>query len=407
MTKNKFYISNSKIFLILFPYKFREFDYYKHELAYLKKIPKLKVIIHDLSGVVNSKQFNDCWMNASHISAVKFFSLVKWIFDFIKIINKNKRIIVYNHVECINFSSFIIYCIIKIYNLPILAAFSPQIAVIRTKKNYYYVISKLLNNFFKIKYIYFYANFYIFSFLNKFIKFSKIILLKAGSGKLSNAIHGNVEYLNFNSFDISNHLILNNKKNLIQKNYILFLDTPTPYFKGDRYILGEHYKKNEIENWYNNLVTFFNNLENILNSRIIIIPHHKNKGFKNPYFNKFEINHENDAVIRLSPNCKFIISKGSTAISSAIINYKPLLFIYSSWYKKDKNYISNLFYLTKLLESKAINIDKYTDKQIFNSLYFNKKKYDLYKYKYLTHKNTENTPNYKIIEDLIKNFFNE
>ena len=82
-----------------------------------------------------------------------------------------------------------------------------------------------------------------------------------------------------------------------------------------------------------------------------------------------------------------------------------MLFIYSSWYKKDKNYIGNLFYLTKLLESKAINIDKYTDKQIFNSLYFNKKKYDLYKYKYLTHKNTENTPNYKIIKDLIKKNF--
>ena len=406
MTQNQFYNSKRKIFLILSHYKFREFDYYKHELAYLKKIPKLKVIIHDLSGVVNNKQFNDCWMNPSHISAVKFFSLVRWIFDFIKIINKNKNILIYNKIECINFSSFIIYCILKIYNLPILVAVSPQIASAQIKKDYYYFISKLLNNFFKIRLIYFYTNFHIFSFLNRFIKFSKIISLKSGYGKTNNFIHGNIEYLNSNSFDASNHLTLKNKKNLIQKNYILYLDSPTPYFKGDRYILGEYYKKNEIENWYYNLVIFFNNLENIFNSKIIIIPHHKNKGFENTYFNQFEINHKNDASIRLSANCKFIISKGSTAISSAIINYKPIIFIYSSWYKNNKNYIKNLFYLTKLLDAKAINIEKYIDKEISNSLSVNKKKYDLYKYKFLTHKNIENTPNYKIIKDVIKKIFN-
>jgi hypothetical protein len=396
-------VTKNKIFLILFHYKFRKFDYYKNEIKYLKKIPKLKVIIHDLSSVVNRKPINRTWMNASHSSAIKFFSLSGWIFDFLKIINKNKNILIYNNIECVNFSSFIIYCILKINNIPMLVASSPQLAGPKIKKNYYYFISKLSNNFFKIRLLYFYTNFHIFSFLNKFIKFSKIISLKVGSKEPNVTIHGNIKYINFNSFDVSNHLLLNNKKNTIQKNYILYLDSPTPYFKGDRYLLGEYYKKNEIENWYNNLVTFFNNLENISNSKIIIIPHHKNKGFRNPYFNKFEINHKNDASIRLSVNCKFIISKGSTAISSAIINYKPLVLIYSSWYKNNKNYISSLFYLSKLLGLNPINIDKYRDKEIFNTLTVNKKKYDLYKYRYLTHKNIENIPNYKIIKNLIKN----
>lgn len=403
MTKKKNYNSKNKILLILFHYKFRKFDYYKNEINYLKRISKLKVIIHDLSEVVNRKLVNETWMNASHSSAIKFFSLARWIFDFLKIINKNKNILIYNNIECINFSSFFVYCILKICNLPILVTSSPQIVAVQIKKDYNYFISKLLNNFFKIRLLYFYTNFHIFRFLNRFIKFSKIISLKAGSEETNVTIHGNIEYINFNSFDFSNHLLLNNQRNTIKKNYILYLDSPTPYFKGDRYILGEYYKKNEIKNWYNSLVIFFNNLENIFNSKIIIIPHHKNKGFKNPYFNKFEINHKNDASVRLSASCKFIISKGSTAISSAIINYKPIVFIYSSWYKKNKNYMSSLFYLTKLLELKMINIDKYIDKKIFNSLTVNKKKYDLYKYKFLTHKNVENIPNYKIMKNLIKN----
>jgi len=405
LSQKNFYNTKNNILLILFHYKFREFDYYKHELVYLKKIPRLKVIIHDLSGVVNSKRVNDTWMNVSHTSAIKFFSLFRWIFDFVKIIKKNKCILVYNQIECINFQSFIIYCILKFYSLPILIAPSPQVVDIQFKKNFYNIILKILKNFFNIRFIYFYTNFYIFNYLKKFIKFYKIISLKAGHVKENPFMYGNILYLNSNSFDVSNHLLLNNKKNLIPKNYIIYLDSPTPYFKGDRYILGEYYKKNEIENWYNNLVIFFNNLENIFNSRIIIIPHHKNKGFKNSYFNQFETNHENDATIRLTANCKFIISKGSTAISSAIINYKPIIFIYSSWYKINKNYISNLFYSARLLGSKALNIESYKNKEILNGLIVNKKKYDYVKYKYLTHKNVEKTPNCKIIENLIEKLF--
>ena len=86
MSQKNFYNTKNNILLILSHYKFREFDYYKHELVYLKKIPRLEVIIHDLSGVVNSKRVNDTWMNVSHISAIKFFSLFRWIFDFVKII---------------------------------------------------------------------------------------------------------------------------------------------------------------------------------------------------------------------------------------------------------------------------------------------------------------------------------
>jgi hypothetical protein len=82
-------------------------------------------------------------------------------------------------------------------------------------------------------------------------------------------------------------------------------------------------------------------------------------------------------------NCQFLISKGSTALSCAIINYKPIIFIYSSWYNFNRSYIANLFYQAKLIVTKPVNIENYSNKEILGNLKVSKKKYEDYKYKYL------------------------
>ena len=45
-----------KNFLILFPYPFTEFEYYKYEIQQLKKNYKCNVIVHDLSYVLSNKK---------------------------------------------------------------------------------------------------------------------------------------------------------------------------------------------------------------------------------------------------------------------------------------------------------------------------------------------------------------
>lgn len=404
MIKNNKFNYKKKILLILYPYKFREFDYFKNELSYLKKKSDLEIIIHDLSLILNSKSINNSWMSKESLDAIRFSSLVKWIFSLIKIRNKYKNILIYNFIECRNFSSFVIYFFLKILNFPLLIAISPQVAEKKIKKTINYTMLKIFTNFFNYKFIYFYINFYIFSFLKKFIYFKNVILLKIGSVKENLFLYGNTSYISFNSLDFSNNLLLGKKKKKLNKKYILYLDTPEPYFKDDMHIIGAH-KKEKIDNWYKDLISFFLDLEKFFSAKVIIIPHHKNKGTVNPYFNNFEINHDNDAVIKLSNNCQFLISKGSTALSCAIINYKPIIFIYSSWYNFNRSYIANLFYQAKLIGTKPVNIENYSNKEILGNLKVSKRKYEDYKYKYLTNKNMKNRPNHIIIGDIIKNFF--
>jgi len=47
--------------LLLFPYRFTEFIYYKFEIFKLEKEYNLEVIIHDLSNIVTNKKLNAEW----------------------------------------------------------------------------------------------------------------------------------------------------------------------------------------------------------------------------------------------------------------------------------------------------------------------------------------------------------
>ena len=58
--------------LLLFPYRFTEFIYYKFEISKLEKKYNLKVIIHDLSNIVNNEELNAAWKTKLEKKALKF-----------------------------------------------------------------------------------------------------------------------------------------------------------------------------------------------------------------------------------------------------------------------------------------------------------------------------------------------
>ena len=94
-----------KKILLLFPYRFTEYDYYKYEIFKLEKKYSLKVIINDLSNVVTNKKLNDVWKTKLEKKALKFSSLLSWIFYFNKI--KKERIIIFNHIQTSNLNSLL------------------------------------------------------------------------------------------------------------------------------------------------------------------------------------------------------------------------------------------------------------------------------------------------------------
>ena len=395
---------SKKIILFLYPYVISDHTYYNYELDYLDKQNNIKLIIHDLSSIIYDKRFNNSWncINKNNKKINKFNTLFSWFFFIYKIKDK-KNVWVYNHIISENFKSFIINLLIKLYGFPVIIYPSAQVAEANSKKNIIFFLKKIKKHWLNIKFLLFNINLHFFSFVNSFFSYKKLFIFYAGKEKFlfKKKETKEIFFIKSHALDYSNYLTYKKKYNDL-KNTAVYLDTPDPYFKDDFNLMNFKYPKN-FDSWYNFLNLFFLNLKNNFNLNTIIIPHPKNKGRYNPYFNKKMINHDVNAVAKLIPNCAVVISKGSTAISHAIINYKPIILIYSQWYSFHNTFLNNIFFQAKELGKKAIDIGKFRLAEVSKNFYVNKKKYDQYKYKYLTSydKDIFNKPNYKIIKDLL------
>ena len=162
-----------KKILLLFPYRFTEYDYYKYEIFKLEKKYSLKVIINDLSNVVTNKKLNDVWKTKLEKKALKFSSLLSWIFYFNKI--KKERIIIFNHIQTSNLNSFIINFLIKVSKLPIMF-YDEASPFPKTRKNIHFFLYKIKEHGFNYKVYLFYLKLYFFKFLLNLKKYDKIYL---------------------------------------------------------------------------------------------------------------------------------------------------------------------------------------------------------------------------------------
>ena len=210
------------------------------------------------------------------------------------------------------------------------------------------------------------------------------------------------------------HLKRIKKKKFIRK-YIIYLDSGGPYFTGDTHVKGNRIPEYDIKKFYYDLNLFFDKIEKYFNAKVIVIPHPKYKSSNpkkikslNPYFNNRIVNNDYDSLAKLSSNCLFFIdNQGSTAISYAIIHYKPVIHIYSPKWLYEREEFQSLLDQAKNIGNKLFDISTVNKKKTMKSLIINKSKYKYYKYQYLTPKNrtVEKTPNCKIIGDFIeKNF---
>ena len=79
-------------------------------------------------------------------------------------------------------------------------------------------------------------------------------------------------------------------------------------------------------------------IEEVYSSKVIIIPHPKVRGIKNPYYSKnFHIDDRVNAAEKLIDRSRFIICPIlSTVIAYAIAKYKPILFLSGSGFKQNE-----------------------------------------------------------------------
>ena len=142
-----------KKILLLFPYRFTEYEYYKYEIFKLEKKYNVKVIIHDLSNVVTNKKLNAVWKTKLEKKTLKFSSLISWIFYFNKI--KKEKIIIFSHIQTSNLNSFIINFLIKVSKLPIMF-YDEASPFSKSKKNTYFFLSKIKEHGFNYRVYLFY-----------------------------------------------------------------------------------------------------------------------------------------------------------------------------------------------------------------------------------------------------------
>ena len=165
-----------KKLIILYPYKFTNFEYFKFEIEYFKRLG-YRVCVVDLSNILQSKKFNNVWKSKKY----KYAILPNSIIDVFNLLKKNKESIVLNF----NFSQYKIYNCIILFFIKILKI--KQVFIEDRSESRFLQKLKVYKNinwlFFKIKYykinftVYsFYLNYYFSYFLIKLFNLNNFTL---------------------------------------------------------------------------------------------------------------------------------------------------------------------------------------------------------------------------------------
>ncbi len=207
-----------------------------------------------------------------------------------------------------------------------------------------------------------------------------------------------IEKVNSIFFD---HFIENKQKFIKENNNtILYIDTPLNH--PDR-ILREGNVKNEIiEKYYKNLNNFLKNLSKLLNMKVVICLHPKNKSIKN-FFEDFTISDE--PTINMIPSSEIIVYSLSSAVLNAVMYKKKIINIKSNFLGDYLNKINSKY--TKALELLSHDIDKeflLSKEDCFKKMNFSILKYDNFINKRLQSDGSK-ISRIKIVQKIKENFF--
>ena len=397
-----------KALLYISSYKFTSIDHYKNEFDAIEKKYNIKIIIHDLSQILSKRLDSVFFFFFLKKNYKKFYNLSSWKNAFNKL-NSKYNLMVFNSISGYGFNTIPINLHLKKSNVPIIVSPSPQVLDPKLEKNFEFYKYRLRKFFSNPFIVYYYLRIYCITFLNSFINFSHIYILQSGTFKNYSTLNANKNsVVDFHARDLSNFLI-SKKKNIKNKSLITYIDAAGPYFASDWTMIGKKFSF-DIAKWYQEINKFLDFVEKKYKTKVIVIPHPKNRELSNPFFNENhgrQFDRSTDASTKLIPKSKFVLScnSHSTAISYAIVSSTPWLYTYTNQLKTDLRLYVNLIELAKATGSQTLNISKNFKTFDFKNLKINQKKYDEYKYKFLTSKKIKNVPNYKIISKLIFRHF--
>lgn len=394
-----------KLIIVLYPYKFRNFDWDRFEFENLKK--KNDLIIFEFIQLLYPHFIKAYFTDIDKNNLLSISKISKFKIKFQSLLKEYgaKNILVMNFMKNDSISSIKINKFIQNKKTISLEFFNPGIST------YNLSITNMNNSLIqKINYFYLRKNETvqklkgkIFNLLVKLYKLKPNYLLVSGS-RLKQSVQkickvNKTKIIEGSSWDFSK--ILNSKKKRIfkKKDFALYLDAPGPKFLSDSHIYKEKLHET-INHTYPSLNKFFSYIEKNLNLNIIVAPHPKTKiKNKSPLFNYRTV--ISGKTLELIRESKFVLTRNSTAVAFAAFYNKPIILFYTNETRNTEAYQTSL-YLSKSLGVKLININEYLKLDLVKLLKFKKRKYKDYLHNFCNSQKNK-IPNYKLIQNIIEN----
>ena len=378
-----------KKLIVVWPYRFRDFDWQRFELEQLSQ--HVEVHVHELIDAL-TPEFAAAYANQSERPEVKRFSSLKdWRREFKKV---SKDSVIFTHVRPINLKSVLVCLTLRRANQKTVGFLLGGAVVPGGGKN-----ASATSVSSKLKIVYHFLR------RNLLAIAMPYFVAVAGTETEQRArrdFSRNTRPIQLGSFDYSQFLRIQKLSDLIS-DAAVYLDTGFPGFPRDEVLTG----RNEMiaaKDWYPNLGKFFSFVETTLQYKVDVAIHPKHVGRDHsPLFgNRACLGGQTAALVA---ERKLVIATNSTAISFAICFDKPLILVWSDLIEsgvdaRKKSFIENFAEETG---ARIFNIDReYTEQELREALVIDHAKRESYKRKYLTSR-TDNKPNYQVLLDEVIN----
>ena len=125
---------SKKVVLIIYPFKFRYFDFVRFEIKELEEHYNANILIHELVDIA-FKNFRKVYQNSFLNFRIKSYkSFLDWRRDFRNIVKSNPDLLIIKDIPSLNFFTFLINYEIKQSGAKILESASTKHPVYHTNK---------------------------------------------------------------------------------------------------------------------------------------------------------------------------------------------------------------------------------------------------------------------------------
>lgn len=181
-------------------------------------------------------------------------------------------------------------------------------------------------------------------------------------------------------------------RRLVTGPYAVFLDINLPYHSD---LAFSGYSQIDPIVYYRSLNRFFDLLEREQGIKVIIAAHPR-ADYADATFDgrqTFRL-----VTAELVKDAEFVLSHTSTAMSYAVLNAKPIIFIYTAAMATafKRKFVREMRTYADCLDAPVHNIDEITSAQQVSLRQVNLKCYERYKYNFLTSRQSEGTPTQEI-----------